>query len=94
MVQQIGSVAANHARISMASDDSYNSFLRTKVEDKFYYLRGINTTDEFDELVDAELRRMSTTSIKQPTNLKMFVERVKEKIVAKMAKFIPRLATT
>lgn len=99
--QQIGSVAAKHARTSVVSDESYNSFLRTKVEEKLYYLKDINTAEEFDELVDVELRRMSTASSEQPKNLKTkkksFIERVHDKIVAKidkMNKFKPQVATT
>jgi hypothetical protein len=86
-LQQIGSAAENHARISMVSDDSYSSFLRTIVEEKLYYLKDITAADEFDDIVSTELRGMSTVNSEKPKNLETFNERVRAKVVTRLAKF-------
>ena len=79
-LQQIGSVAANYACTSTASDKTYDSLLRTKVEDKLYYLKDTNTSGDFDELVDAEVRRITATISTKPS----FIERVCSKFITRI----------
>jgi hypothetical protein len=82
MPQQIGSVASNLSRISGESDDScsYNTFVRRQAEDRLWYLRDTTTPDEFDELVDTEIQRLSATNTDSADCFKGVAKFIKQKM--------------
>ena len=82
MPQQIGSVASNLSRISEESGDScsYHTLVRRQAEDRLWYLRDTTTPDEFDELVDTEIQRLSAVNTDSAHCFKGVAKLIKEKM--------------
>jgi len=71
-MHSIGSVKANLSRISEETTSSYGFLLREEAESKLYYLRDNVTPEEFDHLVDQELRRSLAKCAKVDSNRQQF----------------------